>query len=283
MFAKCKKEETTAHKDYTISGNVPPPYSGVPTILVENYVNKMYIDLIGLQPDDLARKAAVEYLEANNLKSESREKVIGDVIALDEFKDRLFQINSDLLLNGMGYDEVKGVYDEYSFVRDFVYQNGDTFQGQFFDRELEKLQHLLDGPSEYKSGAITLNEYFNRFSFNLIYDEINMGSENFVKSCFENFFKRNPTESELENGVRMVDGQPSQILMKTGSNKLDFLKIVVADSEFYQGRVLDAFRTLLLRDPLSNELSEYTALFKTSNEYNILLINLVKTDEYAGF
>lgn len=283
LMLSCQKDEITTHKNLTLPGNIPPPYNAIPTVLVENYVSKLNIDLVGLKPEELKKEEDVAFLESEDLSESARETVIGDILDLDAYHDRLFQVISNLLLNGMGYDEVEAVQTEYEFVRDFVYQSGDTFTGQFFDNELNKLQLVLDAPEEYKSGTITLNEYFKRMCYNLIYDEINMGSENFVISCFENFFKRNPTVEELSLGVRMVDGEPIKLLLEEGRNKTEFLDIMVFNNEFYQGRVLDAFRTLLLRDPTSGELLTLTNDFRSADDYRLVQIAIVKTDEYAGF
>jgi len=243
----------------------------------------MNIDLLGLKPDDLSRQEMVQYLEDNELKTEAREKIISDILSLDAYHDRLFQVNADLILNGMSFDEVQGVYQDYEIVRDFYYQTGDTFLAQFYENELFKIQLVLDAKDDFKNDQITINEYFKRMSFNLIYDEINMGAENFVISCFENFFKRKPTKKELENGVKMVNGQTSGILLKEGSNKIDFLNIMILNSEFYQGRVLDAYVSLLLRGPSSTELSVLTENFILTDDYKSIQKDLIKTDEYAGF
>lgn len=279
----CAKDEVLEHKNLNVNGNVPPPYDGVPTLLVENYVSKIHIDLTGLKADEEDRDEAVTYLEENKLSSQSRVKVILDVMLLDSYHDRLFQLISQTMLNGMGYDEVQGVHTEYTYVRDLLYQSGDTFTAQYIDNELIKLGLVLDAPAEYKAGNISLNEYFRRFAYNLIYDEINMGSENFVKSCFENFFRRNPTADELQNGVQMVDGQPVKILLQAGNNKADFLEILTGNREFYQGRVLDSYLNLLLRKPESSELSGLTEDFITSHDFRDVQAELIKSDEYAGF
>lgn len=283
VLNSCQKDEITTHKNLTIPGNIPPPYHGIPTVLVENYVSKLNIDLVGLKPEEIKKEEDVVFLESENLSESARETVIEEILNLDAYHDRLFQVISNLLLNGMGYDEVEAVQTEYEFVRDFVYQSGDTFTGQFFDNELNKLQLVLDAPAEYKNGTITLNEYFKRMCYNLIYDEINMGSENFVISCFENFFKRNPTVDELSLGVKMVDGDPTKLLLGEGRNKTEFLDIMVFNTEFYQGRVLDAFRTLLLREPTSGELQTITNDFQSADDYRLVQITIAKTDEYAGF
>lgn len=279
----CQKEEITDHKNLVVPGNTPPPYSGISSILIENYVNKMYIDLIGLKPDETAKNDALDYLKENQLSEAAREKVISDIIDLDEYDIRLFQINSDLMLNGMGYAEIQTVHNDYVGVRDQLYAAGDTFTAQYVDQEVKKLQLVLSSPDDYKNESISLNDYLGRMAFNLIYDEINMGSENFVKACFENYFKRSPTEVELKNGVDMVDGQTKTLLLKSGRNKIDFLDIVTSNAEFYQGRVLDAYRTLLLRDPESQELTTLADLYAKGDDYSLVLFEIIKTDEYAGF
>lgn len=239
--------------------------------------------MIGLKPEFSVRDSIVAYLKDNELSIASREVVISNILKNQAYHDRLFQINVDLLLNGMGYDEIVGVQQEYSFVRDFYYQQGDTFLGQFIGYEVEKLDLLLEVLGDYRDGKITLNEYFRRMSFNLIYDEINMGSENFVISCFENLFKRYPTENEKNNGVQMVDGVSVQILRSEGRTKVDFLNIITEDPEFYQGRVLDAFSTLLLRDPSSLELAKLTSDYIAHGNYGLMQTEIIKSDEYAGF
>lgn len=279
----CSKDEIITHEQLIVPGNQKPPYNGIPSILVENYVTKIYIDLIGQKPTPEEKDTGVKYLLDNKLSDEAREKLISDVIAVQAYHDRLFQISTDLMLNGMGYDEIDDVRTEYEAVKDFYLQAGDTFFARFIENEVLKLQLVLDAPMDYQNKDISLNEYYSRLSFNLIYDEINMGSENFVISCFENLFKRKPTASEDSSGVSMVDGISSTILRKEGRTKLDFLNIVTQDPEFYQGRVLDAYSTLLLRPPNSEELGNATEKFITSGDYNQVQIDIVKTDEYAGF
>ena len=57
-----------------------------------------------------------------------------------------------------------------------------------------------------------------------IYDEINMGTENFVVSIFQNFFHRYPTAAELYSASNMVDGNQSTIFNTNGSSKKDFIE-----------------------------------------------------------
>ena len=98
FYSSCKKEEITDHQNLVVQGNTPPDYQGISTILVENYVNKMYIDLIGLKPKPETKDSTVAFLESNDLSFDAREKVIEGILGLGAYQDRLFQVNADLLL-----------------------------------------------------------------------------------------------------------------------------------------------------------------------------------------
>ena len=283
ILASCQKEEKIVHEELIVQGNQAPDYNGISSVLIKNYVNKVYIDLLGIEAAASEADSLVAFLKENSLSAEARKEVIGALTKYQEYHDRLFQISTDLFLNGMSMDEIDKVHTEYAAVRDLFYQQGDTFSAQFIGFEVKKLEAVLNAPQEYQKGDIDLNEYYRRLSYNLIYDEINMGSDNFVISCFENLFKRKPTESEKETGVNMVDGISTQVLRKEGRTKADFLDIVTQDIEFYQGRVLDAFRTYLQRDPSSSEMGEATASYVETNDYSELQISILITDEYAGF
>ena len=280
----CEKKETViTHTDLIIDGNEQPPYDGIPEVQITNYVNKLYIDLTGLEPTQDELENDVTYLQDNELSKSARTTVVQGIIAKDAFHDRLFQSTSSQLLNGFSESDIQEIYDENVFIRDFLYASGDTLSGQFMDFEISKISDLQAAKSDYKNGVISINNYFKRFCYNLIYDEINMGSENFVISCFENLFKRYPTESELENGVEMVDGGSTNVLLKDGNSKEDFLDIVTHNKGFYEGRIFEAFQLLLIREPDSEEMSMFSADMIENGSLEEVWIQLTITDEYAGF
>src|SRR6218665_3290708 len=63
----CKKPEQEVFTDNNI-----PVYTGTPTLLVENYVNRLYIDLIGREPNDAEMAADVQVLENASLSQQAR-------------------------------------------------------------------------------------------------------------------------------------------------------------------------------------------------------------------
>ena len=70
LFVGCKKETII------IDGNNPPFYDKVPTIKIQNYVNRIFIDLIGREPLDSEMDENVDYLRKNNLSKDSRSVII---------------------------------------------------------------------------------------------------------------------------------------------------------------------------------------------------------------
>jgi hypothetical protein len=142
---------------------------------------------------------------------------------------------------------------------------------------------LKDADSLYKNNLISINKFYSTFCDNSFYDDINMGSLNFVQSCFEGYFLRSASSTETTNGVKMVDGESKIILLKNGNSKDDFIRIITETDEFYQGLVIDNYRGFLSRNPTSYESYKATFDFKNSSDLAEMQKSILKTDEYAGF
>lgn len=282
-LSSCKKD-VTIHENLVVEGNVPPPYSGVTRLQVENYINKLYIDLIGFEPTATALASDADAIEAAGLSESAREAAIDAILAKPEHNTRVFNLASSRCLNGLQRDVIQDEKDEADFISNYYLTAiGDTFLSQVFEFEALKLQAVLDSEAEYAAGTIDINEMYRRFCYNLLYDEINMGSLNFVIAVFEDLFYRPPTVSETDKAVDMVDGVSSDILGVDGGTKGDFLGITTESSEFHGGMVVDAFKLLLARDASPEELAVLGSQFEASRDYGELLKEIAKTDEYAGF
>ena len=70
VVSSCKKDTLV------IDDNNPPVYSAIPTVLIENYINRIYIDLIGREPLDSEMEIDVQYLRDNDVSIESRDSLI---------------------------------------------------------------------------------------------------------------------------------------------------------------------------------------------------------------
>lgn len=283
-LAGCKKELIEdIHQNKIVDGNVAPPYNGVSTLEIENYVNKLYIDLISREPDDAELDAAVNDLKAASLDEASRMQIINDLMGQYAYYKRFFEATSGRFLNGIDSMDMVETLNLLQFLINSAYQQGDTLLAYLYEYEYGRHEDLYLATANYASGAIDINTYFSYFMDNGYYDEINMGSENFVKACFENLFFRLPTVAELSQGVSMVDGASSQIFLQDGNSKLDFIDIVTHTTEFYEGLVIDNYRALLSRDPESYEMDSLTQVFASTGDLKEVQRHVLKGKEYAGF
>lgn len=280
----CKKEVIEqVHQNKIVEDNQAPPYNGVSTLQIENYVNKLYIDLIGREPSDAELDANVVLLKANELDETSRETIIDDLTSNYDYYITYFESVSGRMLNSIDSAEMYEGLLLYQAVIQMAYQQGDTLLAYYLEYEYSKFLDLYNATSDYATGSITINEFYKRFIFNGYYDEINMGSTNFVLSCFENLFFRFPTEAEEDQGVAMVDGASSQIFLLDGNSKEDFADIVTDVSEFFQGLVIASYRSFLSRDPTSYEMDLLTQDLEQNGDLQEVQKYILKSEEYAGF
>ncbi len=293
VLSQCKKIEhqpvnktieKTTYVDSVVDGNVAPPFNGVSTVLIENYVNKMYIDILGREPTGSELADRVSDLKAGSLSEASREAVFDDMAATGDYYDRLFEIFSSKMLNGFDSVVIDQQILEYQYIKILLDSLGDYVNANLIQFELERLYLLQDAKADLRADIITLNEFVGRILENTLYDQINMGSENFVLSAFENLFNRLPTVAELTEGVSMVDGfVPGTIFNQDGTSKGDFVDITTTVEEFYEGRITDAYLNLLLREPTDTELEVILTAFLANGDLKEVQKSIIKTEEYAGF
>jgi hypothetical protein len=283
LMMSCKKETITIHENLVVEGNTPPNYDGIATTQIKIYVNKIYVDLLGIQPNDSVLNAHASYLKNAGLSLEARDTVIDLVLAKNEYYERLFSSLSSQMLEGTSKYAISQEVLTYQLIVQQLYLTGDTLDAQTVELEVNKLILLNKSDSLYQAGAINLNEFYAAFCNNIIYDEINMGSLNFTVSCFENYFSRQPTGLETTNGVDMVDGQSKSLLGSDGNSKFDFITIITTIDEFYQGVVIDNYRIYLSRTPNSYESYIGTQKIKLTNSLGDLKKSILRTDEYANF
>lgn len=279
----CKKETITTHENLVADGNTPPNYNGVSTTQMKIYVNKMYVDLLGMQPSDSVLNEHAVYLKQMGLTLEARDTIIDLILLEDAYYERLFSVLSSKMLESTSRYQIEQEELTYDFVAAQLYASGDTLTAQVAEVIRDQFTFLKESDSLYKVGNITLNEFYAAFCTNAIYDEINMGSLNFAISCFENYFYRAPSGQETTNSVDMIDGQSSPLLGTDGNSKFDFIEIITGSDEFYQGLVIDNFITYLSRNPSSYEMFAESNKIRVTDDLAELKKSILRTDEYAGF
>jgi hypothetical protein len=289
-LSSCTTKETiyvNEQEQVVIDGNEAPPYSEITTVQIQSYVNKLYIDLLGREPDLAELEGRSATLKAAGLTTEARSTLVSDLINQPAYYARFWEIYRRAYLNGVSDNLIQQQRGAFQFAYDDLSQNTDPNSiayASFILLELEKIDLLLSANEDYENGTIAINEFMARIAFNNICDEINMGAENMVLACFENFLKRQPTIAELTAGVEMVDAnQSAQLLLQDGNDKNDFVNIITSNPEFYQGLVFDIYQQLLVREPTSTEMVNATENLLQNKNYQAIQQTLTTTDEYAGF
>ena len=281
----CRKDPVVQilHSDTTVTGNHPPNYTGVPTIKVQLYVNKLYVDMLGREPTATELQTATDQLIAQQLTSGARGQVVDQLFGDTSYYRRLYELTSADFLNGSGNTQIDESTAQFQLALYLDSLNADTLYDFVYRAELDRLGKLKSATQDLTTNAIDVNEYYRRFLDNYLYDQINMGSENFVKASFDDLFRRQPTTAELAAGVSMLDNAPGVLLLTDGNNKGDFMNIVTHADAFYEGLSRKIYLQLLLREPQSEELGAAVALVKPSADYKALQKQILTSTEYAGF
>jgi hypothetical protein len=274
ILASCNRQ-----KEVLIDDNTAPPDYTIDDVVVESYINRSYISLLGRKPDPAETSSATSTLRQNNLSPANRESFLNTLLSLPEYFARQYDIGRSLYLNSV---DTSAINDEI-FVLDIVL-NDPQYSAIWPQVEIEKdkLLKLLDIPDNLSNGNIDMPEMHRRMVHNLIYDEINMGTQNFVVSMYQNFLFRYPTAAELAAGELMVDGFVSTVFLQNGRNKEDFIALFLGSGDYYEGQVRDILTRYLFREPTSEELETLSVSYKTNGDYQAIIRTVLATDEYAG-
>lgn len=289
-FGACKKDDVTVFEDNTI-----PDYDEVPTILVQNYVNRLFIDLIGREPVDLEMDAEVAFLEENDLSSASRAELV-DKLMFDEtfvegdssynfaYYQRIYDGAKARMIDGAS----EGIIlEDYTIA--FNQAIADSMNGNFTAYEInktryERLQLIMDSKEDLRLGDITIDEMFRRLINNSIYDVINMNTFNFVNASFDDLFYRFPTQEEFDNAFQIIElNQAGNLFGQVAQNKAEYLTILTTTPEYFEGMIQWAYLSLLSREPSPNEVFNLIGQFQIDLNYPSVQKSILISDEYAGF
>jgi hypothetical protein len=274
LASGCKKDEII------IDDNTAPPDFTVSTLVIENYVNKCYISLLGREPFEQEETDAVSILSAGNLSVTSRKTMLQSIMENPEYRTKILENNSLKLLNSpFDTTEIQ--------TQLFIYNSivNDPQYAPFYDlivSIIENLEILLATPEDFRNGTIGMQEMHRRLVSNEIYDQINMGSFNFVLSMFNSFLFRDPTADEHNAGITMVDGFVAVVFYESGNSKEEFIDIFLNSDDYFEGQVRELYFRYLFRDPTSAEQGYHSVRYRESGDYERLQKDILSTDEFAG-
>lgn len=270
----CSKSELE-----TVGGNNPPPDTSISNSVYRDYINRVYILVLGREPDSAEYSSYFSSLRQNEFSIPSRRQMLDAVFSGNDYRWRRYEKLNTELLNGLD------TIDIYAQIQIFDFLLADTTNQAFWpfiQFEKDRLIDLRDAPARYAAGLIHIRELKSLMINNYFYDQINMGSANFIIASFQQFLNRNPTLSEQQSGVSMVDGFSSVLFLKAGSSKDDYLQILFNSRDYFEGSVVRLYRDYLLRSPGSLEMSTAANKYQASLDYESIQKDLLSGDEFAG-
>jgi hypothetical protein len=271
----CKKKDNLI----VIPGNQSPPDHTISTVIKENYVNKVYISVLGRKPDSTEQSSGLALINQHNLSLADRQAFLNEVFAKPEYNLKLYETASIKLLNSFDTAAITNQIATFQFLLT------DSSYASVFDivnMEIGRLQQLKAVPADLNNGTLNTVGLHRRLINNYFYDQINMGTQNFVVSTFQHFMDRYPTDNELEQGKSMVDGLSAIIFLQQGTTKDNYMDIILATDNYFESQVRELYLRFLFRQPTSQEMSKYEAEYKSGLDYKKLQKNILSLDEYVG-
>lgn len=287
----CKTEQI----DKKYDGNDPLATGNVPTVKIENYVNRLFIDLLGRVPTQVEMAAEVADLKANKVSLEYRLKLIeklqsddtyveGDSSYKKAYYQRIYDMVKARLCEGFADGEFTRFAGLAQFSLKVARLEGDSVAVFAALEQIARNNRVVESNDQYRFGQITLNEMFARMLDNNVYDNINMNTFNFVNASFDDLFYRFPTQNEFNIAYSIIEtNKPGSLFGGFASNKREYCLLLTSTGEFYEGLIKWAYISLMGREPTTSEIYALYDDFLKDGNFQVLQQKILVTDEYANF
>ncbi len=290
LISSCKKD-----KEIVVPDNTAPYYGEVSKVTLENYINRLFIDLIGREALDAEMTVEENALRASGLSIASREKLIiklqtdtihipGDSSYMYAYYNLFYELCKARVIEAASNDLIleKTAETQYDAVGDSL--AGDSLNFYLTKQKVKNFLGILDCEKKYRTDSIEIKDVFAQMINNGIYDQINMNTFNFLNASFNDLLFRYPISNEFNAGYNMVEyDHPDVLFGKSGQNKGDYINILVNSEEFYEGIIRWEYKNLLAREPSTQEV--FTTMQTFFNDHNVqkVQLNIMKSNEYANF
>ena len=274
LISSCTKIE-----DIIVGDNTLPPDYTIENTTIENYINKLYISTIGREPTEAEFTTDFNLLRNANLFQKSREIVIDGILNKSEYSFNLFTLESANILNSV---DTAMINERISSYQQFLLVTTNFLDSIYVANELERMLSFQNSLTAFYLGTTTITELYRAMANNIFFDEINMGTENFVVAMFQHFLSRYPTDSELESAKDMVDDKNATLFFETGNGKNDFLDIFFTSNEYFTGQTNILFNRYLFRNPSSEESVNYSLDYINTGDYKSLQKRILSSEEFIG-
>lgn len=289
-MGSCSKDQNVIFKE-----NKPVDPTGVPTIVVENYVNRIFIDLLGRAPTDVELETYTTLLKDSNLKEETRVSIISKLQSdtIEQNNDGTYRdiyyynFHNNIkakCIEGASDGELAKVIGNVSFDLKIARLQGDSVRVYRDSAIIKRTERLIKAQGEYKEGSIDIRDYFMFALNNPVYDQINMNSFNFVNASFDDLFSRFPTDYEFFQAYEIIEyNRAGYLFGGSATNKNEYCRLLTNSNEFTEGVIRWQYTLMLSREPTTAELVDLMSTFHTSKDVQWVQQQLIKTNEYANF
>lgn len=296
LFFSCKKKDP---KVELVGGNQAPYYDKVPRVKIENYVNRLFIDIIGREPFDSEMLAETNNLIANNLAISTRE-----ILILKLQKDETYRQSDSsyaIAANSRIYDLLTFRLCEGFSTQDFLSEKYLSDFGNLQDSLLGNWADFYAGKKNsydlgraasarwlYLHDSIEIEEYCSILINNtLTFEKTDsyMGNEdNTIQYTFNDLLFRNYTLNEFKISRDMIlNGKSGILFSKSGHSKGDYFDIITHSNEFYEGTIRWLYKTFLARVPTTQEIVSTAGILQINKDIFLIQRTILKSNEYANF
>ncbi len=286
----CKKTE-----QIKVDGNVPPDYHSVPTLKVENYVNRLFIDMLGREALDTERIDFVKQLKDSGLSFSVRVRLIkklqwdssyhiGDSSYRHAYAQRLYDLHKARFLEGASDDDIYQQIGNLGFAITISQLNGDSVGVFSAKAEQKRYQDVVNSRYRFLHQLISYNQLCAVMLNNGIYDNINMNSFNYVQATFDNTLSRTPTQDEFTRAYDIIDKNiPRELFGMWAANKNEYCTLMTSTPEFFETQIRYQYYVLLQRQPTTQEVINLYAKYAMDKRIENVQLAILKSDEYAQF
>lgn len=256
-----------------------PADSTITQIELENYINKTHIALLNRKPAEAEFDQSLQQLDIDRYNRSIRDAYVLGIQDLDRSKWAIWQFLSDRILDGIDTAQVRESADVFQYRVD---NSGTQNEKDYWQWLLDRTNNNLLALEGWYNQDSTYNSLVGWMVRMPIYDEINMGTENFVVSIYQHFYHRYPTDHELTQASKMVDRQWGLLYGVNGNSKADFLNIFLNQGEFQQGVIINTFESYLNRIPTTVESDKYHDHLNNGWDYLRLQRYLLTSSEFIN-
>lgn len=277
------------------TNNSVPKYDGVSTIMIENYVNRLFIDVLGRESTVFERENLVNRLKLSQLSMGCRDSIIkalqfdttfriGDSSYRKAYTTRIYNISKARFLEGAADMDIAQRSSNLGFAMTLYQLNGDSVN-MFYARDQKKYyDRILKSNYWLSKNLITYNQLCSYMINNGIYDLINMGSFNFVNATFDDLLNRKPSADEFNRCYQIIEKNiPTDVFNRVVSNKNEYCEAITESLAFNEAEIRWWYYQYLRREIPSSELFQILKAYLKDQSIENVQRTILTTDNYAQF